>query len=185
VRSLLGYFVDTTPVTNREYVGFVTATGHRQPRLWHGGAVPSGYENHPVVYVSHDDASAYAAWAGKMLPTIEQWEKAARGSEGLRYPWGSQPTAAKCNVRESGLGTTTPVNCYHSGISPYGIYDLSGNVWEWCATQTAPERFALKGSAFTSPFALAEAAANNDADRTMMDDDTGFRCMLDVPLPDS
>jgi formylglycine-generating enzyme required for sulfatase activity len=62
-------------------------------------------------------------------------------------------------------------------MSPYGVYDLSGNLWEWCRTETEPGRFVLKGSAFTSPFEAAAASATNDASAEMLDDDTGFRCV--------
>ncbi len=134
--------------------------------------------DHPVVNVTHSDACDYATWANKLLPTAEEWEKAARGDKGNVYPWGHQPTHAKCNVRETGVGGTTPVGLYRSGVSPYGVYDMSGNVWEWCRTETTPGRFVLKGSAFTSPFGAAAAAATNDASADMLDDDTGFRCIV-------
>lgn len=75
-------------------------------------------------------------WAGKSLPSALQWEKAALGTTGTVFSWGDQKTAAKCNVRETGVGTTTSVFRYHSGVSPYGVYDMVGNVWEWCSTNT-------------------------------------------------
>jgi transcriptional regulator with XRE-family HTH domain len=175
---LPAFYIDVTPVTNAEYAAFVAATAYRTPSHWSAGAPPDALHDHPVVNVTHHDASAYAAWAAKALPTVEQWEKAARGDKGNVYPWGDQPTPAKCNVRETGVGHTTPVGIYRSGISPYGVSDLSGNVWEWCATETAPGRYALRGSAFTSPFSAAAAAATNDACVDMLDDDTGFRCVL-------
>lgn len=137
-----------------------------------------------MVHVDCWDAAAYGEWAGKTLPTEEQWEKAARGDKGYLYPWGNQPTAAKCNVRESGIEATTPVQRYRSGSSPYGVYDLSGNVWEWCGTETTPGRFALRGSAFTSPFEMATAVATNDAAADMQDDDTGFRCVVSADVLD-
>ncbi|MET8379462.1 formylglycine-generating enzyme family protein [Streptomyces microflavus] len=106
--------------------------------------------------------------------------RAARGTSGRNFPWGDQKTAAKCNVREAGVEGTASVSRYHSGVSPYGVYDMVGNVWEWLSTQTTPGRYELRGSAFTSPlFRGAPAVPNdaNDANDTMHDDDTGFRCV--------
>jgi formylglycine-generating enzyme required for sulfatase activity len=174
---LPAFYIDVYPTTNREYANFVAATGHRTPSHWVDGACPDGKSNHPVVFITWDDANAYAEWAGKELPTSQQWEKAARGPHGDIYPWGNSPTPAKCNVRESGIRATTPVDRYHSGASPYGVYDMCGNVWEWCSTITEPNRRELKGSAFTSPFSRATPATFNDAATDMLDDDTGFRCV--------
>jgi formylglycine-generating enzyme required for sulfatase activity len=174
---LPSFYIDVTPVTNAEYAFFVEETGHRVPRHWDTRLAPEDTQDHPVVGVTYHDAATYATWAGKMLPTEAEWEKAARGTNGNIYPWGDQATPAKCNVRETGVGHTTPVGLYRSGVSAYGVYDMSGNVWEWCRTATAPNRHVLKGSAFTSPFAMAVASATNDADDAMHDDDTGFRCV--------
>ena len=97
-----------------------------------------------MVFVTWNDATAYAEWAGKSLPSGQQWEKAARGTRGTAYPWGDQTTPAKCNVRENGVGSTTAVDCYQSGVSPYGVFDMCGNIWEWVhRDQARPARVAL------------------------------------------
>lgn len=172
------YYVDVYPKSNAEYGRFVAATGHAAPQHWKDDAPPEDKRDHPVVFVTWNDAATYASWAGKELPTSQQWEKAARGTRGTVYPWGDQPTPAKCNVRENGVGETTAVACYQSGVSPYGVYDLCGNVWEWCSTETRPGRHELKGGAWTSPFSRATPSSFNDAAASMCDDDTGFRCVI-------
>ncbi|MFH9663348.1 SUMF1/EgtB/PvdO family nonheme iron enzyme [Streptomyces sp. NPDC017248] len=171
------FLIDVYPTTNADYARFVRATGHRVPRHWPSGKCPDSIFDHPVVWVTWHDAAAYAAWAGKSLPTGQQWEKAARGTKGRTYPWGDAPTAAKCNVLDSGIGRTTPVTRYQSGVSPWGVFDMCGNTWEWCATESEPGRHELKASAFTSPFTRAAPSLFNDADATMSDNDTGFRCV--------
>lgn len=176
------FYIDVFPTTNADYARFISATDHPPPPPWADGSYPDEWHDHPVVFVTWHDAIAYTQWAGKSLPDCQQWEKAARGTRGEAYPWGNQPTPAKCNSREGGIGFTTPVDRYHSGVSPYGVYDLCGNVWEWCATETDPGRYELKGSAFTSPFHRATPSTFNDASADMNDDDTSFRC---VASPDS
>ncbi len=132
------FYLDRYPVTNAEYKKFVDATRRAAPQHWQGGRIPSGFENHPVVVVSWNDAVAYAQWAGKRLPTEAEWEKAASWDfiRGVKraYPWGDTFDASKCNSQESGIGTTTPVGKYSPhGDSPYGVGDMAGNVWEWVA----------------------------------------------------
>ncbi|KUN02063.1 DNA-binding protein [Streptomyces yokosukanensis] len=173
------YLIDVYPTTNEDYARFVLATGYRPPQHWPGGRCPVTLVTHPVVWVTWRDAAAYARWAGKALPSARQWEKAARGPRGRIYPWGNEPTAAKANVAETGIDATTPVFRYQSGVSPYGAFDMCGNVWEWCSTPgtDGPDRYQLKGSAFSSPFQRAAPALENAANSTMKDNDTGFRCI--------
>ena len=125
--------IDIYPVTNAEYKEFVDATGHNPPRTWKEGAYPEGTADHPVIWVTWQDAQAYCEWAGKRLPTELEWEKAARGTDGRTYPWGEAFDSAKCNSKESGLGGTSPVGSYPDGVSPSGAFDMAGNVWEWTA----------------------------------------------------
>ena len=127
------FWIARTPVTNRQYEAFVNATGYERPEHWEGRRVHANLMNHPVVYVSWDDAQAFCEWAGVFLPTEHQWEKAARGTDGRTYPWGDEePTDKLCNFNDN-VGTTTSVGRYSpQGDSPYGLADAAGNVWEWC-----------------------------------------------------
>lgn len=142
------YRIGKHPVTNAEYELFVKETQRRPPDHWPGGSLPTDRATHPVVQVSWDDAAAYCEWltprmrqAGGLaareairLPTEAEWEKAARGTDGRWYPWGNAWDAAKCNSSEGGANGPTPVGRYSpAGDSPYGVADMAGNVWEWCA----------------------------------------------------
>ena len=134
------FYVDRTPVTNSQFAVFLETTHYKPTDAgakrflahWRNGKPPRGEERHPVVYVSWFDARAYALWSGQRLPTEAEWEKAARGADGRRYPWGrAEPKAVHANFGR-GRDGTTPVGAYPEGASPYGILDLAGNVWEWC-----------------------------------------------------
>ena len=173
------YYLDVYPTTNADFGRFVASTGHRPPSHWPGGVCPDALLDHPVVFVTWHDADAYALWADKALPSQHEWEKAARGVRGAIYPWGDRVVAAAgvCNVRESGLGTTTPVRRYHNGVSPYGAYDMCGNVWEWCGERTEADRCVLKGGAFTGTLADAAPTTVHHAPADGSARDVGFRCV--------
>ncbi len=135
-RYLPDFFIDKYEVTNKDYMEFVKATGHRMPDHWkyNKGKIPKGKENHPVTYVDWFDADAYCKWRGKRLPTEFEWEKAARGTDGRAFPWGDKFDKNKANTPQYGHGDTMPVGSFENGKSPYGVYDMAGNVFEWTAS---------------------------------------------------
>ncbi|MCI0696852.1 formylglycine-generating enzyme family protein [candidate division KSB1 bacterium] len=135
---LNAFLISRVPITNAQYHLFVQATAHRAPEHWQDGRPPKGKESHSVVNVSWDDAIAYCQWLSQVtektiaLPSEAEWEKAARGDKEAReYPWGETFDATRCNCSELGLGDTTPVGIFPNGASPYGVLEMSGNVWEW------------------------------------------------------
>jgi len=132
------YRIGKYPVTNAEYQVFVRETRHPAPRNWEDEIYPQDKGDHPTVYISWHDATAYCQWLGEKsgknyrLPSEAEWEKAARGEVGLIYPWGNDWDAKKVNSGEEGPGETTPVGQYSpGGDSPFGAADMAGNVWEW------------------------------------------------------
>jgi len=127
-----GFYMDIYEVTNSMYRKFMEATGHRKPEFFNPDL---SSPNHPVVGVSWRDATAYAQWAGKRLPTEAEWEKAARGGlAGVRYPWGNSITHDDANYEGVGRRDrwefTAPVGSF--AANDYGLYDMAGNVWELC-----------------------------------------------------
>ncbi|HKY03723.1 MAG TPA: SUMF1/EgtB/PvdO family nonheme iron enzyme, partial [Blastocatellia bacterium] len=130
--QLTPFFIDKTEVTNEAYKAFIDATGRTAPATWKGSAYPEGRASWPVTDVSWEDAAAYAAWAGKRLPTEEEWEAAARGTEGRVYPWGNDWRTGVANIQTAGI---TDVGKFQAGASPSGALDMVGNVWEWTATE--------------------------------------------------
>jgi formylglycine-generating enzyme required for sulfatase activity len=156
------YQMGIVPVTNSEYVGFIEAGGYENPDWWTeagwqwknntrlpddwGNAWFSG-PNYPIVGISWYEAAAYCRWLSAevghtvRLPTEEEWEKAAGGEAGCRFPWGVEFDAERANIRvgNDAVNRTTPVGLYSSGTSPYGLLDCAGQVWEWCLTPTTAD----------------------------------------------
>ena len=131
IESVDKFYIDRYEVTNAEYEKFTYDTKREKPYHWLNGKVPKNKKNHPVIYVNWHDAGEYCKWKGKRLPTEQEWEKAARGDSGNIYPWGNTWAINKSNHPYKGSTGTEPVGSYPNGKSPYGLYDMSGNVWEW------------------------------------------------------
>jgi formylglycine-generating enzyme len=146
---LSDYYISKYPVTNQEYREFVQCTGHRIPIHWQRGTFPAGTGNHPIANVSWQDADAFARWRGARLPSEAEWEKAARGTDERPYPWGTRFTEGeRCNANNQ-VGTTTPVNEFPDGRSFYELWDMAGNVYEWCQDYYDEEYY--KSSPATNP----------------------------------
>jgi formylglycine-generating enzyme required for sulfatase activity len=196
-RELPEFWLDKTPLTNAEYACFVEATGHvtlaEKEGSWDSMKYlvkgfdwrhPQGPESsaedrmdHPVVHVSWGDALAYAEWAGKRLPTEEEWEKAARGIDGREYPWGDEePTSDLCNF-DLNEGGTTPVGKYSpQGDSPNGCTDMAGNVWEWTVSDYVGRWKVLRGGSWAGHLYHAHCTFRHGSLPDNRNDGVGFRC---------
>ncbi len=174
-QELPAFNITRTPITNAAYAAFIAATGHPAPEVdpvtwkgyrlvhpyertrrhaWTNGRPPEGRGQHPVVLVSHGDAMAYADWLSRTsgrrwrLPTAAEWEKAARGSDGRRFPWGDNWDPDRLNSHDRGPFDTLPVGSFPAGASPYGLLDAAGQVFEWTATAAGKGRFLVRGGSW-------------------------------------
>ncbi|MDJ0949397.1 MAG: SUMF1/EgtB/PvdO family nonheme iron enzyme [Alphaproteobacteria bacterium] len=172
---LPAFEITRTVITNAQYAAFVAETGHRVPDVdpetwkgyrlihpyertrkfaWTGGRMPVGRGQHPVVMVSIEDVRAYARWLSAKtghrwrLPTEREWEKAARGADGRRFPWGDAFSADKLNSHDAGPFDTVPVGQFADAASPYGLLDAAGQVFEWTSQESRPGRYMVKGGSW-------------------------------------
>jgi len=209
-----GFEIDKYEVTTVQFLKFVLATD-RPPLVdwqYEGGNFQESMAAHPVMHVSWDDADAYCKWAGKRLPTSAEWEKAARGEDGRLYPWGNQsPGPSRANFGRTGLSGPVrdrperlllyppiiSVNKYENAVSPYGVYQMSGNVAEWTADwydanyyKNAPDRNpkgpergtqkAFRGGGWIDSGLSIRPAQRNGAEPNTKMNWLGFRCARSV-----
>lgn len=187
--TLPAFYMDRYPVTIRQYRLFQQATGyHSESDKYRGNDYP---DDHPVVYVSWKDAYAYSSWLGKRLPTEAEWEKSARGVDGRIWPWGNDWDADKLNSLESRIGTTTPVNKYPKGCSPYGVMDMAGNAQEWTSSPELPYPYkdtgenksiirVLRGGSHHMGKFFTRCSYRNRGGVDGWANDIGFRCAIGV-----
>jgi formylglycine-generating enzyme required for sulfatase activity len=209
------YEIDKYEVTTVQFLRFVLAT-NRPPLVdwrYDGGNFQETMAAHPVMHVSWYDADAFCKWVGKRLPTEAEWEKAARGEDGRIYPWGNQPAGlSRANFGRTGLSGPVrdrperlllyppiiSVNKYENAVSPYGVYQMAGNVAEWTADwydpnyyKTAPDRNpkgpengtqkAFRGGGWIDSTPTVRPAQRNGADPITKMNWLGFRCAKDAP----
>jgi len=186
--------IDRFEVTNKDFETFVTVTGYTSDAEKNGAKrswkdeYGEGEDSHPVVRVTFNDAAAYCEWLGKRLPTEAEWEKAARGPENTKYPWGDEWDATQANGKDSGLRGTATVGSYPA--NGYGLHDIAGNVWEWTADwyEAYPENIVqddfygeqfrvVRGGGWFEEDTMLVSYNRNAADpNKTANDDLGFRC---------
>ncbi|MFQ5483285.1 MAG: formylglycine-generating enzyme family protein [Nitrospinaceae bacterium] len=194
------YYIDKYEVTNAEYQQFLRATLYPDtPPHWTGENFPEGTGNWPVTNIRWQEATAYALWAGKALPTEAQWEKAARGTDGRLYPWGGEYIKGIANMGLDGLKEPAPVGTYPGDVSPYQVYDMAGNVMEWTRSWYEPyagsdyrhpkmgrllkvlrgNGFQKGGHFFLEAFRYVFHRTETSPDKHF--ENVGFRCVLPAP----
>ena len=204
VIDLPAFYMDTFPVTNEQFCRFLNdrIPGERDLKRWiklegsynkercrikkKGGSygIEKGYEVHPVIYVNWHGASEYAKWADKRLPSEQEWEKAARGADGRIYPWGEKFDKNLCNSSEGGIGGITEVNRFSKGKSPYGCYEMAGNVWEWTSSfyDDDKDTYVLRGGSWDSVASKCRCAYRIRYLPLLRYLNVGFRCARTVTL---
>jgi iron(II)-dependent oxidoreductase len=179
--ELPDYYIDRFEVTNQLYGRFIKETRRKPPRYlrWPQYNAP----RQPIVGVGWGEAEAYCKWAGKQLPSEEEWEKAARGTDGRLWPWGNEPDDTRYNGKKQANYSTLMVGSFPAGDSPYGVADMAGNVWEMTSSQWKDQSKAMRGGSYLNPpaearttvrWAAAEKSAQEGASWL------GFRCVMDA-----
>ena len=190
------FSLDKYEVSNAQYSAFLNEKGnqHEGQVLWlelgtrfsliemqEGRFVPKpGFEHHPVIEVAWEGARAYCMWAGKRLPTEQEWYRACAGTDERAYPWGEEDAEGRANLfgDKDGFGRTAPVGSFPTGANPQGVMDLSGNVWEWTAADSAAGA-SLHGGSWVNGKSMckcANRATVSSAHSYIKSNSLGFRC---------
>ena len=198
--DLPSFELSLTPVTNAQYQRFVSTGAAPAPAHWIDGMPPPGLEHHPVTWVDWFEAGAFCSWAGGRLPSEAEWEKAARGTDARRYPWGGLDDPEGRAVVGAGIkhGSPSAVGERLSGASPYGLLDMAGNVWEWVSSAYRPYPYdaadgredpdeglerVLRGGSFASPaLGWARCASRSRSHAVRRQCHIGFRVARDHPV---
>ncbi|NKB21629.1 MAG: SUMF1/EgtB/PvdO family nonheme iron enzyme [Alphaproteobacteria bacterium] len=201
------YSITRTVITNRDYAVFVRETGRRAPDVdiktwksyglihpyprtrrhaWVARRPQTGRDKHPVVLVRHSDARTYAVWLSKKtgqtwrLPTENEWEKAVRGTDGNRFPWGNKFDPLRLNSHDKGPFDTQPVGRYQKGTGPFGLLDGAGQVFEWTATAAGKGRYIVKGGSWDDKgCGICRPAARHSRPQYLKHILVGFRLVRD------
>jgi iron(II)-dependent oxidoreductase len=201
VMEMKSFWIDKYPVTNEQFKKFVDATKYHPKddldflKDWQNGSYPEGAGDKPVVWVSLEDARAYATWADKRLPHEWEWQYAAQGTDGRLYPWGNEWNAANVPVPDKSRTMRGPdsVTAHPNGASPFGVMDLVGNVWQWTDEYIDEHTRAgiLRGGSYYQPqgsiWYFPQAYKNTEHGKLLMmapskdrSGGLGFRCVQDA-----
>lgn len=184
--ELPAYEITRYPITNFQYLQFLRANPqHSPPPEWKDGQYPRGKGLHPVAGVNLHDALAFCEWLDARLPSEEEWEKAARGWDGRTYPWGEDwLDGLYCNNWEAKVGGTSPVDRYPQGVSPFGVWDMVGNVWEWTNSEyQGPFMHVLRGGSWKEFGSFAvRVTVRSWLWLEESREDVGFRCARSLNL---
>lgn len=194
-----GFYIDAHEVTQGQYKKFIDDTHYPPPAHWENGTFPAGQENYPVHSVSWSDARAYAKWAGKRLPTEEEWEKAARGGDRRAFPWGDQADGAMTQLWDAAWGKAEGpqrIGTFKYDKSPYGVVDMAGNLGEWTAStyeyegvvtqgrtweeKSSGTEIVIKGGNWSSPITEAKISRKVLQPPGEISNGIGFRCAKDA-----
>ncbi|MDP2660668.1 MAG: SUMF1/EgtB/PvdO family nonheme iron enzyme, partial [Dehalococcoidia bacterium] len=177
------FYLDQLEVTNAAYSQFVAETGRKPPEHWGGAIPPREIWRHPVTFVTWQDATAYASWAGKRLPTNEEWERAARGIDKRMFSWGNIFRQEVCH--SSNQESPIPAGSYPANASPYGVLDMTGNAGEWAATRITTsggvELAYWRGGGYTESRKQQICSTWNTWNIDRAHKIFGFRCAKDAP----